>query len=66
MQTDSKRGKHTIHLKSPLNTFDQVCVDAERTDCELVTVTKCFDVPEEQCENVCEDVYWCKKCNTDP
>ena len=48
---------------STLLCLPQVCVDAQREECEPVTVTRCFDVEEEKCENVCTDVYWCKVCN---
>ena len=41
----------------------QVCVDAQREECQPVTVTKCYDVEQDQCHNVCHDVYWCKVCN---
>ena len=62
----SQRGEKEILISTASRhsiLSSQVCVEAEREECEPVTVTRCFDVEEEKCQNVCTDVYWCKVCN---
>jgi hypothetical protein len=29
-----------------------------------VTKQVCEEVPDTECKQVCEDVYWCKECTT--
>ena len=33
---------------------------------EDVPRTKCTNTPTQQCREVCENIFWCKECSTQP